>query len=101
MAQIERYCVRCRTLIPENRVSRGSCFCTSECRHQDKIERRRAKAEKCCRPCGRKLLKGRTPLTPIRAVSVESDSRAPGAQRVPLHLLATTNDESSEKGEQT
>src|SRR6266702_1909722 len=44
MAEIERFCVRCRIQIPEKRVARGSCFCSGECRRQDKIERRRAKA---------------------------------------------------------
>src|SRR5690349_15769154 len=53
MAQIERFCVRCRTQIPEKRVAGGSCFCSGECRRRDKIERRRAKAEKYCRLCHR------------------------------------------------
>jgi len=53
MAHIERFCVRCKASIPEIRVTRGSCFCSTECRRLDKIERRRAKAEKSCRLCAR------------------------------------------------
>src|SRR5712692_4598453 len=37
MAEIERFCVRCKTRIPEKRVARGSCFCSGECRRQDKM----------------------------------------------------------------
>jgi hypothetical protein len=34
---IDRFCVRCRSQISEKRVARGSCFCSDECRRQDRI----------------------------------------------------------------
>jgi hypothetical protein len=45
MSHIDRFCVRCKSQISEKRVARGSCFCSAECRRQDKIERRRARAQ--------------------------------------------------------
>lgn len=39
--KLARFCIRCKSQISENRVARGSCFCSAECRRQDKIERRR------------------------------------------------------------
>ena len=80
MAEIERFCVRCKTQIPEKRVARGSCFCSGECRRQDKIERRRAKAEKYCRLCHRPLPHRRTAQSATRLSSVEIKACAPGAQ---------------------
>src|SRR5437667_12511423 len=80
MAEIERFCVRCRTQIPEKRVARGSCFCSGECRRQDKIERRRSKAEKYCRLCHRPLAQGRMAQSATRPSSVEIKACAPGAQ---------------------
>src|SRR5437867_8425030 len=77
MAEIERFCVRCKSQIPEKRVARGSCFCSGECRRQDKIERRRAKAEKYCRLCHRPR---RTAQSATRLPSVEIKACAPGAQ---------------------
>src|SRR5437899_5510801 len=71
MAEIERFCVQCRTQIPEKRVARGSCFCSGECRRQDKIERRRAKAEKYCRLCHRPLPHRKTTRSATRLSSVE------------------------------
>src|SRR2546427_7233242 len=80
MAEIERFCVRCRTQIPEKRVARGSCFCSGECRRQDKIERRRAKAEKSCRLCHRPLPHRKTAPNATRLPCVEIKACAPGAQ---------------------
>jgi len=79
MAEIERFCVRCKTQVPEKRVARGSCFCSGECRRQDKIERRRAKAEKYCRLCHRPLPHRRTAQSATRLSSVEIKACAPGA----------------------
>jgi hypothetical protein len=42
----------------------GSCFCSDECRRQDKIERRRARAQKYCRLCHRGLPRKRHPRPP-------------------------------------
>lgn len=50
---MQRFCVRCRKEIPAQRVTRGSCFCSPECRREDRIERRRAIASRQCRLCGR------------------------------------------------
>lgn len=50
---MQRFCVRCRREIPAQRVARGSCFCSRECRRLDKIERLRAKRLTHCRFCGR------------------------------------------------
>ena len=52
--------------IPESRVSRGSCFCSTECQRIDKMERRRTKAQKCCRLCGRASRKPQTDQTAIQ-----------------------------------
>ena len=49
--KIDRFCVRCRSQISQKRVAGGSCFCSDECRRQDRIERRRARAHKFCRLC--------------------------------------------------
>src|SRR5438445_12293505 len=80
MAEIERFCVRCKSQIPEKRVARGSCFCSGECRRQDKIERRRAKAEQYCRLCHRQLPHRRTAQSATRLSSVEVNACAPGAE---------------------
>src|SRR5439155_26038132 len=80
MAQIERFCVRCKTQIPEKRVACGSCFCSGECRRQDKIERRRAKAEKYRRLSHRPLLHRKTAQSATRLLCVEIKACAPGAQ---------------------
>jgi hypothetical protein len=63
-----RYCTRCTALIPDGRVARGSCFCSSECRRIDKMERRRTKAEKCCRLCGRASRKAKSGQSATRAL---------------------------------
>jgi hypothetical protein len=52
---LERFCVRDKVPIPPDRVKRGSVFCSAECRRLDKIERRKEKAGKSCRLCGRAL----------------------------------------------
>ena len=57
---MQRFCVRCRQEIPAQRVVRGACFCSQECRRKDKIERRRARAESCCRLCGRRFSRRRS-----------------------------------------
>jgi hypothetical protein len=50
---MQRYCVRCREEISALRLARGAYFCSDECRRLDKMQRRRAKAGKSCRLCGR------------------------------------------------
>lgn len=77
--QIDRFCVRCRSQIPAKRVARGSCFCSDECRRVDKIERRRARAQKYCRLCHRGLLRKRAAQSSEPAPPVESKPGAPGA----------------------
>ncbi len=52
---MQRFCVRCRQEIPAQRVMRGSCFCSPECRREDKLERLRLKRSAHCRFCGRPL----------------------------------------------
>jgi len=79
MSPIDRFCVRYRSQISEKRVARGSCFCSDECRCQDKIERRRARAQKYCRLCHRGLPGQKTPKTTGPVASVEITHCAPGA----------------------
>lgn len=56
-----RYCTRCRAEIDPKRASRGSCFCSTECRRLDKIGRLNLRAVKKCRLCGRAFGKKKTP----------------------------------------
>jgi hypothetical protein len=76
---IDRFCVRCRSQISEKRVARGSCFCSDECRRQDKIERRRARAQKYCRLCHRGLAQKMTSERTVPVASLETVTCAPGA----------------------
>src|ERR1035438_9560004 len=78
MSQIDRFCVRCRSQISEKRVARGSCFCSDECRRQDKIERRRARAQKYCRLCRRGLPRKKTAQTTGPVGPLENPPRGPG-----------------------
>lgn len=64
---MQRFCVRCREEIPAQRVARGSCFCSGECRRQDKLGRLRAKRLTHCRFCGR----------PIRGLGHREVTRSP------------------------
>lgn len=84
MPQIDRFCVRCRSQISEKRVARGSCFCSDECRRQDKIERRRARAHKYCRLCHRGLPRQKTAQSAKPIAPVEITACAPGAHPSPL-----------------
>jgi hypothetical protein len=77
--KIDRFCVRCRSQISQKRVAGGSCFCSDECRRQDRIERRRARAHKFCRLCHRELPRKKTALSCEPAPAVEITACAPGA----------------------
>jgi hypothetical protein len=85
---LERFCVRDKVPIPSGRARRGSVFCSDECRRLDKIERRKEKAGKSCRLCGRGLPKSKTTQKPAALQSVESEPGATVAQvasSAPLH----------------
>jgi hypothetical protein len=79
MSPIDRFCVRCKSKISEKRVARGSCFCSDECRRQDKIERRRARAQKYCRLCHRGLPRKSTSQKTGQTAPIEMTACAPGA----------------------
>lgn len=83
--KIDRFCVRCKSQISEKRVARVSCFCLDECRRQDRIERRRARAAKYCRRCHRELPRKKTAVSSEPVPAVEITACAPGA-----HLLTKT-----------
>jgi hypothetical protein len=77
--KIDRFCVRCKSQISEKRVARVSCFCLDECRRQDGIERRRARAAKYCRRCHRELPRKKTAVSSEPVPAVEITACAPGA----------------------
>lgn len=54
-----RFCTVCKKPIPLKRITRGSFYCSSDCRDKAKNEMRCFKAEKYCRLCGRPPLKPR------------------------------------------
>jgi hypothetical protein len=85
-----RYCTRCTGLIPDNRVARGSCFCSTGCRRLDRIDRRRSRAEKSCRLCGRASRKPKTAKSDAHVLIEAPRPCAPGAQvelTLPLHRM--------------
>lgn len=52
-SDMKRYCVKCCAEIDAKRVARGSFYCSNACRDVDRKARRRWKAERNCRLCGR------------------------------------------------
>jgi len=56
-----RYCTVCKNRIALKRITRGSFYCTANCRDKAKNEMRYYKAQKACRLCGRPPLKPRRP----------------------------------------
>jgi hypothetical protein len=82
---LTRFCTMCKGQIEQKRVTRGSFYCTSECRDKAKGEMRQFKAEKACRLCGRPPLKPRRPrqmLAPTSASASDSvQSKPPGPRQ--------------------
>ncbi len=78
---MQRFCVRCRREIFAPRVARGSYFCSEECRRLDKMDRRRVKAGKFCRLCGR----------PFEPQNPTPDKAAPATEEIrPCATVAQT-----------
>jgi len=53
------YCVVCRRPISEDRVARGSSYCSNDCRKAYRLARRDWRASRNCRLCGRKARKSK------------------------------------------
>ena len=55
--QMKLYCMVCRRTVPDERVRRGSPYCSKDCREVYRKARRDWRATKHCRLCGRPVRK--------------------------------------------
>ena len=78
--EMTRFCVKCRSRIDDKRTTRGSYFCSDDCRKLDKKARRQHKASRDCRLCGRRARRVR-PDESAQTRQIASRLCAPGAQR--------------------